>query len=68
MGSESIECLRTRLSRRRMIGFSPDLPPAFPATETKRKTEKERQLAEGRGCEGVGEEPNHTIARKPGPL
>jgi hypothetical protein len=30
-----------------------------------RKTEKERQLADGMG---VGEEPNHTTARKPVPL
>jgi hypothetical protein len=37
---------------------------------THRKTEKERQLADGRGGEEVvGEEPNHTTAaRKPGPL
>jgi hypothetical protein len=31
-----------------------------------RKTEKERQLADGRG--GAGEEPNHRMARKPGSL
>jgi hypothetical protein len=36
---------------------------ARPATH--RKTEKERQLVE---WEGVGKEPNHTIARKPDPL
>ncbi len=32
--------------------------------------EKERQLAHGRegGGKGVGEEPNHTTVRKPGPL
>jgi hypothetical protein len=36
--------------------------------ETQRKTEKERQLADGRRGEGVGEEPNHTTARKPGSL
>ncbi len=35
---------------------------------THRKTEKERQLAHGRGGKGVGEEPNHSTARKPGPL
>jgi len=39
---------------------------AGPATH--RKTEKERQLADGRGGKGVGVEPNHTTARKPGPL
>ncbi len=35
---------------------------------TCRKTEKESQLADGRGGKGVGEEQNHTTARKPGPL
>jgi hypothetical protein len=34
-------------------------------TATHRKTEKERQLATGKG---VGVEPNHTTARKPGHL
>ncbi len=29
---------------------------------------KERQLADGRSGKGVGEEPKHTTARKPGPL
>jgi hypothetical protein len=34
-----------------------------------RRLEKERQLADGRGRgKRVGEEPNHTIARKPGSL
>jgi hypothetical protein len=28
--------------------------------------EKDRQLADGRGGKGVGEEPNHMTARKPG--
>jgi hypothetical protein len=32
------------------------------------KSDKERQLADGRGGKGVGEEPYHTTARKPGPL
>jgi hypothetical protein len=31
-----------------------------------RKTENERQLADGRGKEGVGQETNHTTTRKPG--
>jgi hypothetical protein len=35
---------------------------------THRKTEKERQLADEDGKEGVGEESNHTSARKPGPV
>jgi hypothetical protein len=35
-------------------------------SEKHRKTEKEGQLADGRG--GVREEQNHTMARKPGPL
>jgi hypothetical protein len=39
---------------------------AGPATH--RKTEKERQLVDGRGRKRVGVEPNHTTARKPGPL
>jgi hypothetical protein len=38
---------------------------ALPATH--RKTETERQYADGRG-EGVGAEPNQTMARKSGPL
>ncbi len=33
--------------------------------EITRKPVKERQLADGRMGEGVGEEPNHTMARKP---
>jgi hypothetical protein len=37
-------------------------------TTTHRKTEKEIQLADGRGGKGVGEDPNHTTARQPGPL
>jgi hypothetical protein len=32
------------------------------------RLEKERQIAEERGLEGVGVEPNHTTARNPGPL
>ncbi len=40
------------------------LPP-FARPVIHRKTKKERQLAHGRG---VGEEPNHTTARKLGPL
>jgi hypothetical protein len=50
----------------------PPLPPplfrqlARPATH--RKTEKERQLVGRRRDRGVGEEPNLTTARKPGPL
>jgi hypothetical protein len=35
---------------------------------TDKKTEKERQLDDTRGGKGVGEEPNHTTARKPGNL
>jgi hypothetical protein len=40
--------------------------PKRPATH--RKSEKERQLADRRMGEGVGEEQKHTTARKPGPL
>jgi hypothetical protein len=56
-----------------VVWFSSSRPPplshrqqARPATH--RKTEKEIQRAYGRGEEGMGEEPNHTTARKPGPL
>jgi hypothetical protein len=35
---------------------------------THRKTKKERQLDQGRRGKGVGKEPNHTTARKPGIL
>ncbi len=35
---------------------------------THRKSEKERQFAEGRVGEGAGVEPNHTTARKIGPI
>ncbi len=42
--------------------FSPKYDLARPATH--RKTEKEGQLADGRG----GEEPNYTTVSKPGPL
>ncbi len=35
---------------------------------TYRKTEEERQLADKRGGEGRGKEPNLMIARKPGTL
>jgi hypothetical protein len=35
---------------------------------THRTTEKARQLSDGRGGKGVGEEQNYTTARKPSPL
>jgi hypothetical protein len=41
--------------------LSPPLP-AVSSTATHRKTEKERQLADGRGGRGWGEEQNHTTA------
>jgi hypothetical protein len=44
-------------------GADPPPPPA-----TRRKTEKERQLADCKRGKGVGKEPNHTTARHPGPL
>ncbi len=44
----------------------PPLPSARQATH--RKIEKEKHLANGRRRGGVGEEPNHPSARKPGPL
>ncbi len=48
--------------------ISPPLPSVSrPATH--RKTDKDRQVADGRGRHGVGEEPNHSTARrKPVPL
>jgi hypothetical protein len=44
----------------------PAPPPPFSRLPTQRQTE--RQLAQERWGEGVGEEPNHTTTRKPGPL
>jgi hypothetical protein len=56
------------LSRGRMIWFlTQPLSRQQAGPATHRKTEKERELADGRGEEG-GEEPNHTTTRKPGPL
>ncbi len=48
-------------------------PPRIPAVSliggaAHRKTEKERQLAHGRGGQGVGEDPNYTTSIKPGRL
>ncbi len=58
--------LRTRLSRRCVIWLLPH--PSLPLPATHRKTEKERQLADGRrGGVGVWKEPNHMTAVKPGP-
>jgi hypothetical protein len=56
---------RTRLSCRRMIWLP--LPPPSPVRSTNdtQETEKEIQLAEWKGGR---QEPNHTTARKPGPL
>ncbi len=56
------------LSRRCMMNWL--LPPShsslLPSVSwTHRKTEKERQRADGRWGEGRGKEPNHTRARKP---
>ncbi len=54
----------------RTPGFGSTLTPSPPLSRqqarraTHRKIEKERQHADGSG----GEEPNHTTARKPGPL
>jgi hypothetical protein len=60
----------TGFLRGRMIWLlahpSPSLP-TVPRQATNRKTEKERQLSDGRGVKGVGVEPNHTHIRKPGP-
>jgi len=47
---------------------TPSLPPIPSGSATHRKTEKERQLADGIGGKGAGDEPNHATARKPGPL
>jgi hypothetical protein len=55
-----------------MIGSSPtpSLSPflSLSSTGDKEETEKERQFADRRGGEGLEEEPNHTTARRPGPL
>jgi hypothetical protein len=43
------------------FGFAPfPLPPLSSVIATHRKTKKERQFADRREEEGVGEEPNHT--------
>jgi hypothetical protein len=58
-----------RLSRGHMIWLLYHAPPFLVSKldhATQRKSAKERQVAAGRG--EVGEEPNHTTARKPGPL
>ncbi len=51
------------------LAARPPLPPlpsvSRPATHG--KTDKERQVADGRGGQRVGEEPNHTTARKSDP-
>jgi hypothetical protein len=64
---------RAGLSCGRMIPAPhPSLPShQSPASklDPRLKTEKERQLADGRGgARGVGTEQNHTTARKPDPL
>jgi len=57
------------ISRGSIIWLLVHPPPStvcIPATHM--KAEKERQLVHCRGGKGVGEEPNHTTTRKPGPL
>jgi hypothetical protein len=48
------------------------LPPPSPASKLDQRqhkeTDEEIQAADGRGGKRVGEELNHTTARKPGPL
>jgi hypothetical protein len=46
----------------------PPLLSSVSSTVIHRKTEKERQLADERRGRGVEEEPNHTMAFKPGRL
>jgi hypothetical protein len=41
-------------------------PPSVSSNGNTQEDEKERQLADGKG--GEGEEPNHTMVRKPGLL
>jgi hypothetical protein len=54
-----------------LFGSSPT-PSSTSSPEAKaarhRKAENKRQLADGRRGEGVGEEPNHTAAKKPAGL
>jgi hypothetical protein len=47
---------------------SPTHTHPFPVDRRHRKIKKERQLSDGREGKEVGEEPNHTTARKPGHL
>jgi hypothetical protein len=55
-----------------LFGPSPTLQAPSPLSKLDgrhtKKTEKERRLADGRGGDGLGEEPNYTTVRKPGPL
>ncbi len=53
-----------------MIWLLAPPPPPLPSaiSTTHRKTEKKRQLTNGKGARVVGEKPNHTTARQPGPL
>jgi hypothetical protein len=46
----------------------PPLSPSVSGPATHRKTEKESQLADGRGVGAQRMEPSHTTAGKPGPL
>ncbi len=50
------------------FSLTPSLPSVSSRPATHRKTQKGRQLADGKGGEGMEEEPNHTAARKPCPL
>jgi hypothetical protein len=67
---ESIEWfIEDQTFSRRTISLLPHPLPPLPSgssTGEHWKTDKQRQLADGRL--GVGEEPNQTMARKPGPL
>jgi hypothetical protein len=49
------------------FGTSPFPLPSVSSTGDS-KTEKERQLADGKGRKGMGEEPNSTTVSKPGLL
>jgi hypothetical protein len=50
------------------FGSSPTPSPPLSTLDRQHTGRLERQLSHGRGGWGLGEEPNHSSARKPGPL
>ncbi len=68
MANKSLYVLHTERRKTKREKKVRQLLPAFQlqcqCQATHRKTEKERQLADGRQGKGVGEEPNHSTTRK----